>query len=107
MAVPLPHEDLLAEALAKLDGQQDKVRLYERYYAGDHDLAFETAKFREAFGDQLKEFATNWCQLVCDSPVQRLGVQGFRFGDEETADEDAWKIWQANNLDAESRKAHT
>ena len=35
-------------------------------------------------------------------------MEGFRFGPEETgADEDAWQIWQANYLDADSGLAHT
>lgn len=90
----------------KLSARQPKVDLYEAYYAGNHRLSFATSKFKEAFGVLFQEFATNWCGLVVDSPAERLAVQGFRF-DTDEADMDAWKIWQANRLDAESLKAHT
>jgi hypothetical protein len=35
-----------------------------------------------------------------------LSVQGFRFDDDQ-ADDDAWKVWQSNGLDAESLLVHT
>ena len=31
----------------------------DRYYRGDHDLAFATEKFEDAFGDLFREFALN------------------------------------------------
>lgn len=91
---------------AELDAQQQAIKLYEDYYDGNQRLEFATGKFREAFGPLFRTFADNWCQLVVDSAVERLAVQGFRFGDESTADENAWSIWQENNLDAESELLH-
>jgi hypothetical protein len=92
---------------AELTARQPNLDLYERYFQGDHRLAFATSKFKEAFGELFAAFATNWCTLVVDAAVQRLAIQGFRFADEESADDDAWAIWQANRLDAEAIKAHT
>ncbi len=45
--------------------------------------------------------------LVVDSVAERLQVQGFRFGEQENDDKDAWGIWQANGLDAQSNMVHT
>ena len=97
----LPHLE------AKLTDQQREVKVYEDYYDGNHKLAFATAKFREAFGGMFKSFSDNWCELVVDAPVERLAIEGFRFGKDKPADEDAWEIWQANGLDGESVMAHT
>jgi hypothetical protein len=97
----------LATLEARLNQQTRECAEYERYYEGDHPLAFATAKFREAFGNLLQEFADNWCEIVVDAPVERLAIVGFRFGDEDDGDDDAWAIWQRNNLDAESVIAHT
>lgn len=124
----------------RLAVRQPDIARFEAYYAGRHRLAFDSAPYREAFGEQLADFCTNWCGLVVDTPVERLAVIGFRFGqpevegpgeipghedesspldadtpapvadvstDANAADEDAWDIWQANYLDAESVKAHT
>lgn len=54
----------------------------------------------------MKDARTNWTALVIDSPAERLGVEGFRFGDKSEADDDANDIWQANAMDAESELVH-
>lgn len=54
----------------------------------------------------MKDARTNWAALVIDSPGERLGVDGFRFGDKSEADDDANAIWQENGMDAESDLVH-
>ncbi|WP_228973389.1 phage portal protein [Streptomyces sp. DH12] len=62
----------------------------------------------------MKDARTNWTSLVIDSPVERMGVDGFRFGvdgeDKErsakTADDAANRIWQENQMDADSDLIH-
>lgn len=80
---------------------------YDAYYEGDQPLTFATAKFREAFGSLFGPLADNWMRIVVDSSAERLHVQGFRFGKNAEADDDAWGIWQANGLDLESGMVHT
>lgn len=87
--------------------RRQRLDVYEAYYDGQHRLAFATEKFREAFGMLFGAFADNWCDLVVDASVERLGVEGFRFGRDAQADDAAWNIWQRNGLDAESHLAHT
>lgn len=91
----------------KLAAQQREIQLYEDYYDGDHRLAYASMKFRQAFGYLFKTLSDNWCEIVVDTPVERLFVEGFRFGSTKPADSEAWEIWQANALDAESIMAHT
>lgn len=93
----------------ELDAQAKWARLYDEYYAGKHPLQFATSKFRETFGSLFSEFADNWTPVVVDSSAERLSVQGFRFGAKRSyaGDTDAWDIWQANGLDADSGIAHT
>src|SRR5580765_2615627 len=95
----------LSFMLGKLDAQAEAVRAPTDYYNGVHKLAFATAKFREAFARYFPPMANNWMKLVVDTPVSRLGVEGFRFdhdptkaGWDQDADQDAQAIWQANNL---------
>jgi hypothetical protein len=90
----------------QLEMRRPELDLYSAYYDGDHRLQFMTSKYKEAFGDLFEAFADNWCQLVVDIAVERLAVIGFRFGEDE-ADEEAWAIWQENNLDARQIAAHT
>jgi hypothetical protein len=101
------------EALAKaldnaLDARMPAVERFEAYYEGEQSVAFATSKWRETFGALFNELADNWCQLVIDASVERLKVEGFRFGPEgDNADNEAWQLWQANYLDADSTLAHT
>jgi hypothetical protein len=49
----------------------------ERYYCGEHDLAFATEKFANAFGTLFREFALNLCPAICDAVRDKLKVTGF------------------------------
>jgi hypothetical protein len=90
-----------------LEARRPDLQRFEAFYIGNHPLQFATTKFRETFGNQFGAFADNWCQLVVDATVERLKVEGIRFGSHgPDADKDAWKIWQANGLDADSNLAH-
>jgi hypothetical protein len=90
-----------------LDARRPQLERHERYYDGRHALAFASEKFRKAFGRLFDEFADNWCEIVVDAVEERLNVEGFRFGPDAAADQDAWRIWQDNQLDADSQIAHT
>lgn len=93
----------------ELKRRRPTIERWDRYYEGDHPLTFATERFKQAFGGQFEELADNWMALVVDSVEERLNVEGFRFGadGDQSADRDAWYVWQANNLDAESGLAHT
>jgi hypothetical protein len=91
----------------KLDEQAQFIQIFEDYYAGRHRMAFVTSKFREAFGDIFDALVSNWCEIVVDAPVERLAVDGFRFSEDQAADEAAWEIWMANKMPSQSIIAHT
>jgi hypothetical protein len=93
----------------RLDGRQSVLSLYEDYYYGDHRLAFATTKFRQTFGQLFDALAINFCLLVVDAERERLKIDGFRMGgtDDSASDDEAWRIWQANRLDAKASIAHT
>jgi hypothetical protein len=93
--------------VAKLDQRWAEWSVYDAYVEGDQTLAFMTRKFRDAYGGLFQHLTDNYMPLVVDSAAERLRVQGFRFGTEQDADDDAWQIWQANGLDAESNMVHT
>ena len=90
-----------------LEARLPAVERYDAYYLGVHRIAFATSKWRETFGNLFNELADNWSQLVVDAAVERLKVEGFRFGPEDDqADAEAWALWQANYMDADSTLAH-
>jgi hypothetical protein len=109
-AEPLDPQSLtLLRRLGKmLEDRRPELERHQAYYEGQHRLAFATSKFREAFGSLFSAFSDNFCELVVGAVEQRLNVEGFRMGPRGTeADKDAWRIWQANQLDADSQIAHT
>lgn len=91
----------------RLDTRWGQLRIYDAYYEGDQMLAYATQKFRDTYGGLFRELADNWMPIVVDSSAERLKVQGFRFGPDQDADDDAWEIWQANNLDGQANMLHT
>lgn len=95
----------LSTALAE---RAPRVELYVEYYRGLHRIRYATEKWHDTFEGLFEELADNWSQIVIDASVERLKIDGFRFGpQDDDADQEAWAIWQANNLDAESIIAHT
>ena len=87
----------------------------ERYYNGDHDLAFATQKFENAFGTLFREFALNLCPVICDAVRDKLRVTGF--GVDAIADKvrdvsagsrhsDTRRIWHTNRMDTRAGEVH-
>lgn len=99
-----------ADWLVKLDNdlqaRMSAIVRYESYYAGMQPLQLATAEFRDKFGDLFTDLCDNWCRIIVEASVERLRVQGFRWGRESAADQDAWDLWQRNGLDADSTLVH-
>lgn len=95
--------------LKQLDGRlrrrRQRTDLYEAYYAGNHRLAFATEKYRDAFGSLFGAFADNWCGVVCDTPAERLSVEGFTSKNSDSADESAWDVWHENDMELQAGSA--
>lgn len=101
-AQPGSPEWWLQRLYTRLAARRPHVQKLWRYYDGEHPLAFASNKFLNTFGGLFSAYADNWCPLIVSAVSQRLHVEGFRFGDDPKADDDAWAMWQANNMDAQS-----
>lgn len=110
-------EDWVSDLSKELDAVWREISIYDDYFEGRHRLAYATERFREVFGYLFGAFADNWCPIIVQAPVERMEITGFRAGSNEpqesgnaapdlAADQDAWRIWQANNLDAGSAILH-
>lgn len=91
----------------ELDSRAVPMARLNDYYEGRHPMLYAGSKYRAAFGSLFAGFSDNFCGLVVDAVEERLDVEGFRMGDDQKADGDAWRIWQRNDLDAWSQIAHT
>ena len=101
MAEPMTPEWFRDRLYKRLVAQQAECEFFADYYSGNHPLPWLAPQARDEFRRILKMTRSNYMGLVVDAMVERANVEGFRFGDSEEADSDAWRIWQANNLDAD------
>lgn len=91
----------LAEDAARFD------RL-EGYWRGNPPLPTGNKRMREAYKRLQKMSRTNFGSLIAEAVLERMKVVGFRAGGnpDEIADDQAWKWWQVNGLDADAGLVH-
>lgn len=101
------HLKTLKELDAKLRDRRKATDLFENYYSGNHRLAYATTKFEDAFGSLFGAFADNWCAVIADTPVERLGVEGVKVdgATDSEASKSAWDVWHDNDLELHSKVA--
>jgi len=100
---PLSPQWWVAKLHKRLEVQQEECEFFDAYYRGDHPLPWLAPQARQEFRRILLMTRSNYMGLVCDATAERMQIEGFRLGaDAEGADEDTWRIWQANNLDSDS-----
>jgi hypothetical protein len=98
--------DRLVKKLAELRPEYQRLDDYYTGVAACPQLA--TARAREAFRRLMSISRTNYAELVVEAVRERLKPVGFRTGadGDENGDSEAWRIWQANQLDADAAIVH-
>jgi Phage portal protein, SPP1 Gp6-like len=89
----------------ELDGRLAEMARLQRYYEGHQPMALATSKYREEFFKIFGRWSDNFMSLVVQALEERLTVEGFSFGS-KARNKRASDLWQANELDAGSQKAH-
>ncbi len=102
---PLSPEWWIARLYRQLVARREEVDFFSDYYSGDHPLPWVAPQAREEFRRIVRMTRSNYMGLVCDATAERESVEGFRIGDDAAADDETWRIWQANNLDSDSDQA--
>ncbi|QNN63999.1 phage portal protein [Leucobacter denitrificans] len=97
---------MLENLSAKLDESQSRLSQLDAYYEGRQPAAFLSPKSREALGSRLKVLGINFPRLLVSSVAERMQVTGFRAIGEDAADDQLWRIWQANDLESQAHLAH-
>lgn len=90
----------LARLQRKLRDQKQTHERFAAYYRGEHPLPWLPEQVRDVAQRILDMARSNYMGLVVDATAERLEVLGFRIGDSTDADTEAWRIWQANDLDS-------
>jgi hypothetical protein len=89
--------------------RQERYDTLESYVIGNHPVPSGDPRYVKALRELQEKAKTNYIGLVTNAPCERMEVVGFRFGDnpDDPADDDANKMWQANDMDIMSVIAHT
>jgi hypothetical protein len=99
----------LARLMPRLAAQADRAANLDIYYRGDQTIPIAAAKaVRQAYQRLMAIARTNFAELIVEAVRERQVVGGFRTGasDDPTGDAEAWRLWQANALDADADLVH-
>lgn len=99
----------LAHLLKKLAHQRTHAKKLEEYLDGCNGIPTTADKAVQQSYRRLMSMArTNFAELVVEAVRERMAPAGFRTGagGDENGDAEAWRIWQANSLDADSALVH-
>lgn len=103
MALPETGLDWVNYLSPIIDRERSQLkRLDDEYELRSPKSYMHPEIFRE-IGDRLQQVVIAWPQLVVDSVEERLDPEGFRLPDEDSAEDDLWRVWQENNLDEEAQ----
>lgn len=117
--VPQSPEWWLRRLYGQLGERNFYLDRYTSYYEGDHPLPWLAPQARAEFRRILRMTRSNYMGLVVDAMVERAKIDGFRIAlgdcdmnaanmdmemdqDASANDQDTWRIWQANDMDAGS-----
>ncbi|HSN24005.1 MAG TPA: phage portal protein [Methylomicrobium sp.] len=96
----------LDRLVRKILSRQPRYDSLENYMVGKHPLPGADKRSIRAFEELQRKARTNYFGLVTMAPVERMQVVGFRFGATEGSDDDAAKMWQANDMEYQSSLLH-
>lgn len=99
----------LRRLVTTLADRRDRYDILEDYYTGEAAVPVSATKaVRQAYQRLMALARTNFAELVVEAVRERMVVVGFRTGgdSDDLGDKEAWRIWQANSLDADSLLVH-
>jgi hypothetical protein len=93
----------------ELEQRRARAHLLDTYYRGENGIpVLATKATRDAYRRLMAMARTNFAELAVEAVRERMMPVGFRTGAEpdDLGDKEAWRIWQANALDADAALVH-
>lgn len=103
MALPREDQDWVNYLNPILDRERAQLTVLNDEYEMRSPRSYMHPEILREVGDRLQQVVIAWPKLVVDSVEERLDPEGFRLPDDDAADDDLWRVWQANNLDEETQ----
>ena len=90
----------------RLSLRRHDVTTLERYFRGEHPLAYASPEWRKIHEARYQGFSDNWCGVVGSAPAERTELFGFRLGsDADVLSDDErilWRDWELNDGPAQA-----
>lgn len=105
-SAPLSPGWWLKRLMGELIERRPRYDILETYYEGANGIpAYADAAVRDAARRLMTMSKTNFAELAIDATRERMVPLGFRTGadGDDLGDKEAWRIWQANSLDADHK----
>lgn len=93
----------------RLDDTSKRVDMLDEYLRCENGIPITASKaVREAYRRLMRMARTNFAELLVEAVRERMEPVGFRTGaaGDDLGDAEAWRIWQANALDADCELVH-
>jgi hypothetical protein len=94
--------------LQRLATQAQRADWLDEYFRGDQTMPPMCHAVRDSYRRLMYLAVTNYAELIVEAVCDRMHVHGFRTGADAdpSGDAEAWNLWQANALDADSSIVH-
>lgn len=98
----------LGRLMVRLALQADHAQVLDDYFTGEAALPVISPNVKDATRQILGIARTNFAELIVQAVQERMNPVGFRTGAvaDPTGDSEAWRVWQANSLDADCHLVH-
>ena len=106
MALPTSEQDWVTYLSRIHDQELKTLKSLNDEYEMRAPRAYMHPEIAREIGDRLQQVVIAWPQLVVGALEERLDIEGFRLPDDESGDDDLWRVWQDNDLDEASSLAH-
>jgi hypothetical protein len=103
-ALSADEQAVLLHLMSAVESKRYQLEIRNAYYRG----TMQIADLGIAIPPQMRQLkvALGWPRVCVDALDERLNVEGFRFAESTSVDEDLQGLWQSNSLDGESQLAH-
>jgi hypothetical protein len=89
----------------KLRDRRGQLDMWWDYHRGNHPLPAGPKRATEAYRDFQRKARTNFCATIEEASAFRLRAIGIA-DDQGRSDDEAWKWWQLNKLDARQAQVY-
>lgn len=88
------------------DGELPELDFYDAHYEGTQPLNYMHPELLAELGERIRQVVLFWPELVVGAIEERLDVENFRLPNKDAAEDDLWRVWQANDMDEQSQLGH-